>query len=114
MIQGVTDVPQRTCHGCGAALPRTRWALDLDLRASPECWHAFGLVTTFASRHPDLDRWHQLTLDAYGAQHAGDPTPAIDVARSLVGLQLALEQGFDGPTVGEVRRRMGRPQAWWP
>jgi len=110
----VNDLPQRICRGCGAGLDRTLWALDRDLRASPECWHSYGQLTVFAGRHPELAALRQLTADTYGAQHAGAPTPPIDVARALVGLHLALERGLDDVAVGAAQQRMAGPAPWWP
>jgi hypothetical protein len=48
-----------------------------------------------------LGALHQLTVDAYGAQHpASTPrspgVPTIRVAYSVVGLYLALEHGWNG------------------
>jgi hypothetical protein len=61
-----------------------------------------------------LGRLHQLTVDAYGAQHAGGHGSGIRVAYSLVGLHLAIERGFTGLQVRDLHRRMGRPGADWP
>jgi hypothetical protein len=110
----VNHVPQRICPGCRVALGRRPWALDRDLRASPECWHAYGLVAMFATEHPSLAALHQLTVDTYGGQHAGAPTPVIQVTYSLVGLHLALRCGLDGIAVRGVHQRMGKPRPWWP
>lgn len=106
---------QRTCRGCGARFDRTPWALDRDLRAAPECWHAYGEAAMFASAHPALTGpVRQLTVDTYGAQHAGEPTPPIQTAYGLAGLYLALERGLAGDAVRAVHGRMGKPQDWWP
>jgi hypothetical protein len=110
----VNDKPQRICPGCRVSLDRRPWALDRDLRASPECWHANGLVSMFETEHPSLMVHHQLTVDTYGAQHAGSPTPVIRVAYALVGLYLAVCCGLDGAAVRGVHQRMGKPQPWWP
>jgi hypothetical protein len=110
----VNDVSQRICPGCRVSLDRRPWALDRDLRASPECWHANGLVSMFETEHPPLAVLHQLTTDTYGAQHPGPPTPVIRVAYALVGLYLALRCGIDGITVRGAHQRMGKPQPWWP
>jgi hypothetical protein len=114
-MPGVSDLDHRTCRGCGARFERTPWALDIDLRASPECWHACGELSGFAAEHlAELGGLHQLTVDAYGVQHVGEPTPPIRVAYGLVGLYLALECGIDGPGVRDVHGRMGKPRAGWP
>jgi len=109
------DDGRRVCRGCGAGFERTAWALDQDLRASPECWRANGEAAGFAAEHQAVTgAVVQLHVDTYGAQHAGDPTPAIRVAYALAGLHLALERGVDGPGVRAAHQRMGRPQPWWP
>ena len=71
-------------------------------------------VLGFEFQHPVMLRYHQLTVDAYGAQHAGEATPRIRVAYSLAGLWLALEHGFSGEDVRAVHRRMGHPTCRWP
>jgi hypothetical protein len=111
----VTDLPQRICPGCRVSLDQMPWALDRDLRASPECWHVYGQVAMFEHEHAErLVPLHQLGVDAYGAQHAGAPTPVIQVAYSLVGLHLALDRGLDGLAVRAVHQRMGKPRPDWP
>ena len=111
----MTDLPQRICPGCRASFDRMPWALDRDLQASPECWHAYGQVSMFGTEHAEqLMPLYQLAVDAYGAQHAGPPTPEIYVTFSLVGLYLALECGLDGPAVRAAHQRMGKPQPGWP
>ncbi len=55
-----------------------------------------------------------MTVDAYGAQHAGEPTGRIYVAYSLVGLYLALERGWSGIQARDFHGRMGRPAHDWP
>jgi hypothetical protein len=62
--------------------------------------------------------YHQLTVDAYAAQHAppdrGGAVPPIGVAYALVGLYLALDRGVPGVEVRAAHQRMGRPDASWP
>jgi hypothetical protein len=114
-MPGVSDVDHRTCRGCGARFERTPWALDVDLRASPECWHACSEVGAFQLEHPDeILGLHQLVVDTYGVQHVGEPTPPIRVVYGLVGLHLALDIGIDGPGVRDAHTRMGKPKDWWP
>jgi hypothetical protein len=61
----------------------------------------------------ELGRFHQLCVDAYGAQHPGDGS-GIRVPYSLVGLHLALDRGVAGQEVRAIHRRMGRPDRSWP
>ena len=103
------------CPGCGLRAPPGGILLDRPLNASPECWGLHAELVGFELGHPVLvGRYHQLTVDAYGAQHAGGPTGRIRVAYSLVGLHLALEQGRSGTAVRALHERMGRPDASWP
>jgi hypothetical protein len=72
-------------------------------------------VAGFELEHPWLvGRCRQMTVDAYGAQHAGTPTKPIRVAYSLLGLHLALEVGLSGNEVRDAHSRMGKPDATWP
>lgn len=102
------------CPGCRLQLPTEDRARDHRVDASAECLHLYGEVVGFATQHPPLMRLHQLTVDAYGAQHGGGGTPPIRLAFSLVGLYLALEQKFTGPQVRAAHQRMGKPDASWP
>src|SRR5262245_12348828 len=102
------------CSGCGVRLPANGWTIDPGIGASPECWQLLGDVQGFELEHPTLvGRCHQLTVDAYGAQHAVDPR-SIRTAYSLVGLHLALEVGLTGVQVRDAHQRMGRPDPTWP
>jgi len=104
-----------SCPGCGVTLPPNGWTIDPGIGASPECWELLGEVQGFEMSHPSLvGRWHQLTVDAYGAQHAGGDPRAIRTAYSLVGLHLALDVGLTGIQVRDAHQRMGRPDPSWP
>jgi hypothetical protein len=108
-----------TCPGCGVRLPASGLPWDPRRNASPECWQLYGGVQGFELNHPELVRdLHQLTVDAYAAQHAprgaaGD-VPPISVAYALVGLHLALDRGLSGTEVRAAHQRMGRPDPSWP
>jgi Family of unknown function (DUF5946) len=103
------------CPGCGLVAAPGGIPLDRPLNASPGCWDSHAELGGFELTHPALiASCHQLTVDAYGAQHAGPPTGAIRVAYSLVGLLLALDRGWSGTEVREFHQRMGRPDPSWP
>jgi uncharacterized protein DUF5946 len=103
------------CPGCGVRLPATGLPVDLRRNSSEECWQLCGEVTGFELNHVvELGRHHQLTVDAYGAQHADRDGSGIRVAYSLVGLFLALERGMHGVDVRQVHQRMGKPGPSWP
>ena len=83
-----------TCPGCGLRAHTGSGIPTGRLNASADCEAIYGEVIGFASEHLELLRLHQLTVDAYGAQHPGPPTKPIRLAYSLVGLHLALELGI--------------------
>jgi Family of unknown function (DUF5946) len=108
-----------TCPGCGLRLPASGFPPDPRRNASPECWQLYGEVQGFALHHLELARdLHQLTVDAYAAQHGprevGGDGPPISVAYALVGLHLALDRGHSGLEVRAAHQRMGRPDPSWP
>lgn len=108
-----------TCPGCGLQLPGSGLPWAPRRNASPECWQLYGEVQGFELDHVELVRdLHQLTVDAYAAQHplrtVGGDVPAISVAYALVGLHLALDRGLSGVEVRAVHQRMGRPDPSWP
>jgi hypothetical protein len=84
------------------------------LHATPACEAVLQELLGVEFQHPVMLRFQQLTVDTYGAQHAGGPAPAVRVAYSLAGLWLSLEHGFTAEEVRAVHRRMGRPTATWP
>jgi hypothetical protein len=102
------------CPGCGIVLPDGTPAEPARLHASPSCEAVLNEILGYEFQHPVMLRYHQLTVDAYGAQHAGGSAPRIRVAYSLAGLWLALEHGFSAEDVRAVHRRMGHPTLEWP
>jgi Family of unknown function (DUF5946) len=108
-----------TCPGCGLQLPASGLPWDPRRNASPECWQLYGEVQGFALEHLELVRdLHQLSVDAYAAQHAprqaAGEIPPISVAYALVGLHLALDRGASGAEVHAAHQRMGKPDPSWP
>ncbi len=103
-----------TCPGCGLKLPQQDGLTDHRVNASPECLRVYAEVAGFASEHPPLMRLHQLTVDAYGAQHGGGTAPPIRLTYSLVGLHLAFDHGLTGDEVRAAHQQMGKPDASWP
>jgi hypothetical protein len=113
----VRDVPGSTtiCPGCGLELPASGLSSDPKLFASAECLQVQAEVAGFELGHAVLvSRFHQLMVDAYGAQHSGGDGRGIRVAYSLVGLHLALDRGWSGVAVRQAHQGMGRPQPSWP
>lgn len=63
---------------------------------------------------PQLGGLHQLTEDAYAAQHAGPRVPAIGMAFALVGLHLALDERWSGTAVRSAHQYLAAHQKNWP
>ena len=83
--------------------------------ASEACWQVEGDVIGYQFDHfAALGRFHQLTVDAYGAQHAGESAAAIGVAFALIGLRLSLDEGWDGDQVREAHRYLATTPKGWP
>jgi uncharacterized protein DUF5946 len=103
------------CPGCGVQLPATGLSPGPRGNASEECRLLAGEVTGFELEHlAQLGRFHQMMVDAYGAQHADATGSGIRVAYSLVGLLLAIERGMNGLQVRQIHQRMGKPGPSWP
>jgi hypothetical protein len=108
-----------SCPGCGLQLPANGLPWGRRRNASSECWQLYGEVQGFALNHLELVRdFHQLTVDAYAAQHAprevGGDLPTISAAYALVGLHLALDRGLSRIEVRAAHQRMGKPDPPWP
>ena len=103
------------CPGCGLTLPVSDWPIDRRTNASPACWQLYLSVVGHELDHlPQLGGLHQLTLDAYGAQHAGDQVPPIGTAFSLIGLHLALDEGWSGNAVRAAHQHLAANSSTWP
>jgi len=102
------------CTGCGLVLPVEAGAPTIPMNASAECAAVYAEVSGFEFQHPVMLRYHQLSVDAYGAQHAGRPTTPIRLGYALAGLWLALEHGFSGDEVRVIHHSMGHAEEWWP
>ena len=102
------------CPGCGVTLPGSG---DLHGRsnASEACWQLYGEVAAHEAAHVAvLGRLHQLTVDTYGAQHAGSSVARIGVAFALIGLRLSLDEGWSGEEVRDAHQYLGAKFKAWP
>ena len=103
------------CPGCGVALEATDWPMGRRANASPACWLVYTQVLGYEAQHlTRLGRLHQLTVDAYAAQHAGAPSPPIATAFGLIGLFLALEHGWSGTAVRAAHQLLAQRHSTWP
>jgi len=88
-------------------LPVSDSPIDPRRNASPACWDLYMMVVGHELAHvPQLGSLHQLTVDAYAAQHAGPQAPAIGVAFALIGLLLALDEGWTGGAVRAAHQHL--------
>jgi hypothetical protein len=76
------------CPGRRVELPVTdRPGVNARYNASRECLQAAGELLGFEVENTArLGYLHQLRIDAYGAQHTGERTPAITTIFALDGL----------------------------
>lgn len=67
------------------------------MESSPGCWAIYGEVLAREYSDPSLMGVHRQTVDAYAAQHAGQPSPQSirSIGIHLVRICLMVEQGFD-------------------
>jgi Family of unknown function (DUF5946) len=89
---------------------------DARYNASAECWQLYGELTvyTVAWGYRDGAFIHQLAVDVYGAQHAGEHVRPIGVAFALIGLYLVFERGYSGLQVQQTHTLMARRSKTWP
>jgi hypothetical protein len=82
---------------------------------SPECWSVYTEVLAAEySNAPLFGQVHQLTVDAYAAQHAGGPHPDKSVAVHLVGLYLVIERGLKSPEMPPRLQQLAESVREWP
>jgi hypothetical protein len=103
------------CPGCGLVLPGSDAPWDPRSLASEACHALYGEAAGYESQHVvELGRWHQLLVDTYAAQHAGARTPPIGIAFALIGLRLALDEGWDGLEVRDAHQHLAASFRTWP
>ncbi len=83
------------CIGCGALVAGGDDPAHRYIGASPGCWALYGEVLAREYTDPRYGAAHQLTVDAYAAQHPGTPSPQAiqSVTVHLVGLYIVFELG---------------------
>jgi hypothetical protein len=83
------------CIGCGARVAEGEGPAHKYIGASPGCWALYGEVLAREYTDPRYGAAHQLTVDAYAAQHPGTPSPQSiqSVTVHLVGLYVVFELG---------------------
>ncbi|NIP78930.1 MAG: hypothetical protein GWM90_06915, partial [Gemmatimonadetes bacterium] len=106
----MVDDPDRTaaaCPGCGALVPDPGGPALPHVGASLGCWAIYGDVLAREYGEWAFPPINRLTVNAYAAQHPGEPSPRTTqaMASHLVALYLCLERGVDP---GRLARELGR------
>ena len=103
----MSDAPETVrCPGCGAALPNEEGPTHVYMQASPACWRRYGALLAAEFCGATGYDVHRLGVDAYAAQHPGDPNDRRAVQSVWIHLaRLALQ--VDGlADARELQRRM--------
>jgi hypothetical protein len=107
-----SDAATSSC-ACGAVLPHCKVRVTHRyILSTPECWGRFGEVLAREFENAALfGAVHQLTVDAYAAQHpAGQPRKSLDA--HLASLCALLERG--SPTNPEALKRFIQSRTSFP
>ena len=110
------SAPTIVCTGCGLSMPKRDSArYDGGFHASPECWEVFTEVLGKEFNDAVLfGQVHQLTVDAYAAQHAGSRHRDKSVVIHLCGLHLVLDRGQRPTSVPPLFQRLASNIKTWP
>jgi hypothetical protein len=74
----------------------------------------YNELAFYTLAHPDPAFIHQLLVDAYTAQHAGETTKPIAIVFALIGLYLHLEKGYTGKQVQRAHMQLAKWPNNWP
>lgn len=98
------------CSGCGVSLPVEEGPVHAYIGASPACWRHYGELLAREYQDPAWFGVHQITVDAYAAQHPGRPERRAiqSVAVHLMTLGAAIERGLDPANAPGLHKRMVR------
>lgn len=82
---------------------------------SDECWDLYTeVLETEYSNAFLFGQVHQLTVDSYAVQHAGEPHPDKSLDVHLFGLYLALVKGIRSPYIPPLLQRLVAAIDAWP
>ena len=104
------------CPGCGIVAPSDGGPTHAYLGSSAGCWRRYGEILAREFQEPEWFASHQITVDAYAAQHPGVPErrSAQSVALHLTTLGLIFERDFDPADAPKLHKRMAhRPDYSW-
>ena len=104
------------CPGCGLVMPVSDTVVyEGYYNTSPECWSVFTEVVGSEFNNVVLfGQAHQLTVDAYAAQHAGSAHPDKSVVIHLSGLYLVLERRVPATRIPQCHQRLANTVDTWP
>ena len=104
------------CPGCGLTMPaRKNTSFRSYYRTNAECWDLYTeVLATEYSNAFLFGQIHQLTVDSYAVQHAGDPHPDKSVDVHLFGLYLSQVKGIRSPYIPPLLQRLVAEIDVWP
>lgn len=103
------------CPGCGVVLPAVDGPTHRYIEASPACWAVYTALTGGGEPPLAPSSWNPLIVDAYAAQHPGQPSPQSirSVAVHLSVLFGVFVRGVAPGNVMWLRQRVLREQQGW-
>ena len=101
-------MPDKPCLWCKALVPDIEGPTHRYMESSPGCWAVYGQVLAREYSDVTFSTNHRLTVDAYAAQHPGQPSPQSiqSVCLHLVSLQLVLERDVDQSTATDILQQL--------
>jgi hypothetical protein len=105
--------PTIVCPGCRGEFADLAGPTHPYMESSPGCWAAFGEVLAREYSDPSLLEVHRLSVDAYAAQHPGNPSPQSiqSVGLHLVRLLLQLERGYSAARANAAMAALAKHKA---
>lgn len=100
--------PTAICPGCKIGLPKTDMPTHRYLGASPSCWQVYGSVLAKEYSDPHYMKFHRWTVDAYAAQHPGQPNPQTiqSINVHLFALHALLERKIEASEVPPLMSKL--------
>ncbi|MEL7023540.1 MAG: DUF5946 family protein [Pseudomonadota bacterium] len=96
-----------TCPGCGVVLEAVDGPVHRYMESTPSCWAIYGEILAREYSNATYMSVHRLTVDAYAAQHPGQPCPQSiqSVAVHLTSLFSVLELGLKHAAATQLLKR---------
>jgi len=112
----MTVLQETVCPGCGLKMPASKTTTFRSYyRTNAECWDLYTEVLGNEYSNAVLfGQVHQLTVDAYAVQHAGEPHPDKSLDIHLAGLYLAFVKDIRSPYIPPLLQRLATEIEVWP